>query len=572
MSPQLVVGANGNVTVIWLSGGGANSLKSVTKAGDALTWGVQQDVSVLGQDAAEPRLRVDPLGNAMVIFRRSNGTNTVIQSAIRLAGVDAWSSPQTVSAPLQNAGSPDLAFDALGTATAVWRRFDGVNFIAQTATRSGTAWGPPQDLSAPGRDAAAPRVGVDDAGNAVAVWQRADDANLIRVQVAERPASTGTWGPARDLSGPGGNASDPVVVVESNGNATVLWLRADASGSTVQTTYRPVGGDWTEPQALSRAGTNADQVAVVANPGGGVTAVWRAGGHIQTAGMAATGAWGPVQDLSPPAAPAAEPAVAINAAGETAVTWRTDGSPSTIQLVTRSPGGGWSAPRGVSPGARTADAAQVGLDGSGNGAVTWLESDGANPVVHVAGLDATGPTLLGVVVPPEGNAGEPVEMLAAAFDVWSGPATPPAWTFGNGRTGTGDFVAPIFPRPGRYSVTVRSRDTAGVETSTQRFITIKPLTVRRLKLSCDSPAADGICPVRSRFQLSHSATVTFTIRNAKGRVVGKVTRKAEGGPNDFGLPRKLGRRPWAAGRYRVVVQARVGGARSATRSAVVAVR
>jgi hypothetical protein len=48
----------------------------------------------------------------------------------------AWLAPQDLSAAGQNAFNPEVAVDAQGNAIAVWRRFDGTNFIVQAAVRA----------------------------------------------------------------------------------------------------------------------------------------------------------------------------------------------------------------------------------------------------------------------------------------------------------------------------------------------------------------------------------------------------------------------------------------------------
>jgi hypothetical protein len=336
-------------------------------------------------------------------------------------------------------------------------------------------------------------------------------------------------------------------------------------------------GAWSAPQNVSPLGGNADQVRIAVDPAGRVTAVWRnsnvTGSVVQSATMSATGVWDAPQDLSSSAAQGSQPDLAIDSVGGVTSVWRAAGASSTtIQAANRPPGGTWTAPRDVSGGLRSPDEPHIGLDTAGNGVAVWLESDGANPLVNVAGLDAAGPVLLGVVVPPTGKAGEPIEMLAAAFDVWSGPATAPAWVFGDGRSGRGDLVSKIYRRPGRYTVTVRSADTIGNTTIVRRRIVIAPLTVKRLKIKCQEPSAPGACRVRITFRLSHDASIRLVVRTAAGHAVGTLTRKVTGGENNFVLPRRLGRKVLIEGRYRISLRARVGGAASLTRTTQVTVR
>jgi hypothetical protein len=52
---------------------------------------VAQDLSAAGQDAGFPEVTVDEQGNAIAVWSRSNGTNYIVQAAVRAAG------PQTAA-------------------------------------------------------------------------------------------------------------------------------------------------------------------------------------------------------------------------------------------------------------------------------------------------------------------------------------------------------------------------------------------------------------------------------------------------------------------------------------------
>ncbi len=64
-----------------------------------------------------------------------------------------WALPvEDVSLPGQSASDPQIAAADDGTAVAVWRRSNGTNNVIQSAARlPGGSFGPPGNLSAPGR-------------------------------------------------------------------------------------------------------------------------------------------------------------------------------------------------------------------------------------------------------------------------------------------------------------------------------------------------------------------------------------------------------------------------------------
>ena len=61
-------------------------------------------------------------GDVVAVWQRSNGANTIIEGAVRLAG-GTWQAPVELSRPGENAESPQVAIDSAGDVTAVWRRF-----------------------------------------------------------------------------------------------------------------------------------------------------------------------------------------------------------------------------------------------------------------------------------------------------------------------------------------------------------------------------------------------------------------------------------------------------------------
>src|SRR4029077_10501287 len=126
------------------------------------------------------------------------GTNSIIQAASRPAG-GVWGAPVDLSAVERNADEPRVVLDDSGNAAAIWRRYDGADFIAETASRpAGGAWDAPVPLSAPGESAEELQLDGDADGGATALWRRRNGADFI-IEGASRPAG-GSWGSAIGVS------------------------------------------------------------------------------------------------------------------------------------------------------------------------------------------------------------------------------------------------------------------------------------------------------------------------------------------------------------------------------------
>ena len=113
---------------------------------------------------------------------------------------------------------------------------------------------PPSDY------AANPHVVLDSEGNGTAVWQAGTAPTCV--ESAYRPAGEG-WGAPADLSEPElegevvpgeHDAGSPQIVVDRNGNVTVIWERyAGPNKIVLQTVNRPSGGVWTKPVDVAEA-------------------------------------------------------------------------------------------------------------------------------------------------------------------------------------------------------------------------------------------------------------------------------------------------------------------------------
>jgi hypothetical protein len=275
-SPRIGSDGAGNVVVVWreLTGETASIRAATRSAGGE--WSSSTRISVPAAATEAPELAVDRLGNAVAVWHRSNGRDSVVQAAVRPAG-GAWSSPQDVSPPGELAFNADVAVEA-GRATVVWAAMRNLRSVVRSSTRPLVgAWSPAETASDPISNAYAPRVAMDDHGNAVASWQWWDGAYLV-VQAAFRlPA--GQWAVPETLSGTGRDSSRPRLAMDAAGNALVGWLRFDGSWTRGQVTYWPSGGPWEPPHNVSERSGRVVGLQLALNRRGDGLVVWVRGGE-----------------------------------------------------------------------------------------------------------------------------------------------------------------------------------------------------------------------------------------------------------------------------------------------------
>jgi hypothetical protein len=277
--PQVAVDANSNAVFVWERYDGTNERIQARTLSAAGVRGSTQTLSAAGGDALYPQVEVDTNGNAVFAWERCcyDGTNNERIQARARSAAGTLSSTQTLSAAGQTALSAHVAVDPNGNAVFAWVRSDGTaqRFQARARSAAGTL-SSTQTLSDPGRHAYEPRVAVDVSGNAVFLWQRFDGIEN-RVQVRARSAA-GTLSSTQTLAGTG--TAIPLgaqLAVDPQGNAVVVWEHREGTAfccSRVEATVRSADSTLSLTQVLSAEGQNAQQSQVAVDPNGNAFPAW----------------------------------------------------------------------------------------------------------------------------------------------------------------------------------------------------------------------------------------------------------------------------------------------------------
>jgi hypothetical protein len=182
-------------------------------------------ISRAGQNAVDPQVAMNDVGDAALTWSRFDGTNWRVQARV-LSPAGVLSSVRTLSRTGQDAYEPQVAIDVNGNATVTWFRSDGTNYRVQARALSAAGVrSSVRTLSDAGASAFAPQMDVDAAGNVVFAWQRHDGFNY-RVQTRTVSAA-GVRGAVLTLSDANQSASSPQLAVEPGGDTIVTWHRPD---------------------------------------------------------------------------------------------------------------------------------------------------------------------------------------------------------------------------------------------------------------------------------------------------------------------------------------------------------
>lgn len=231
---KVAVNAAGDAIAIWVNATN-HSIESASRpiGGE---WSAPIAITAIGQKVRDPQIAVDPTGNGVAVWTMTDGSNDIIMAANKpLSG--AWTTPVALSAAGGDGSLPQIVVDFQGNATAVWQRSEGANTIIQSASQSfGNTWSKPENLTYTGEDASEPDLAVDYQGNIVYVWQRSDGTNSV-IQTRTKPFGQ-AWSVPVDLSIPDGNALDPHVALDAFGNAVAVWIKQTGSDSYAQAAFR----------------------------------------------------------------------------------------------------------------------------------------------------------------------------------------------------------------------------------------------------------------------------------------------------------------------------------------------
>lgn len=189
-----------------------------------LTWSSPSTLSTSMVDASDPRIVMDPAGNAAAAWLEDGVVYASYQSVNM-----SWGTSTALSNP--SASDVRLGVDESGNVTAVWLE-SGV--VKSATLPAGGSWSVATALSSSG--ASSPVISVRSNGDIVAAWVR---SGFIE---SSTQLSGGSWSLVNILSA--ADSSHPDISVGANGTAVAIWHTSAAGGNVIVSAVKTMGGAW----------------------------------------------------------------------------------------------------------------------------------------------------------------------------------------------------------------------------------------------------------------------------------------------------------------------------------------
>jgi len=380
--PQVAMDTNGNAIAVWyLSDGTRDNIWSnryVTGTG----WGTAELIETDNTgDAQFPQVAMDTNGNAIAVWFQFIPTRYEILSNRYVTGT-GWGTAELIEDNTGDACDPQIDMDTNGNAIAVWNHFGGTrNNILSNRYVTGTGWGTAELIETDNTgDAWDPQVVIDTNGNAIAVWFQFIPT---RYEILSNRYVTGTgWGTAELIEDNTGDAWDPQVVIDTNGNAIAVWYQTDGTRYNIWSNRYVTGTGWGTAELIEDNTGDAQFPQVAMDTNGNAIAVWYqfdgTRDNIWSNRYVTGTGWGTAELIETDNnGDACDPQIDMDTNGNAIAVWyQSDGTQDNIWANRYVVDAGWGTAELIETINRHARHPQVAIDTDGNAIAVWYQSDG----------------------------------------------------------------------------------------------------------------------------------------------------------------------------------------------------
>lgn len=380
-SPQIAFDGLGNAFAVWQQSDGTRYNVWANRYIPEIGWITATLIETNNAGSvSDSKVACDNFGNALVVWSQSDGTRSNIWANRYIRGI-GWDTAHLIE--FNDAGSasnPQIVINNEGDAFVIWIQSDGTRDNVW-ASRFIAGWGWATTVLIETDDAgpaSSPHVACDDAGNAIAVWSQSDGT---RKNIwANRYTAGSGWGVAALIETENaGDAFNPRVAVDGNGNAIAVWSQSDGIRDNLWANRYTANIGWSTATLIETENLgNASSPQIACDNAGNAIAIWYQRNpieHVWANRYTVGSGWGTAALLeTDDTHPAMNPQIVMDREGNAIVTWmQNDGAWCNIVANRYVYNNGWDNPTPIENINKTFDVPQIAIDQEGNIIVIWWE-------------------------------------------------------------------------------------------------------------------------------------------------------------------------------------------------------
>lgn len=287
-----------------------------------------------------------------------------------------WRTAGLIEEESGKADVPDVAMKPNGDAVILWIQEGDIENTVWAVEYSRTnGWGTPGQIGPTGfGDASNPRVALDSEGDGVAVWRQREGTgyNIWACTYTQ----SGGFGPAGPIGDSGGYATgSPMLAMNESGDAVTTWGQRKSGipgSSIIWAAVRTKTGGWAAAGPVDD-GERTFVAPVGIDAGGNAIAVWNDDNEILASRYEPGVGWSQAVLIENNSGVAYIGDVAVDTEGNATAVWQqSDGQVQSIYSNRYTLGQGWAGDQRVDPTAGLSSAeARIGMDSEGNAMAVW---------------------------------------------------------------------------------------------------------------------------------------------------------------------------------------------------------
>lgn len=266
----------GNATAVWIQYDGLQ--RSAFSRRFESTTGWQNVVLMETNDtnaAFSPRISVNRSGDAMSIWRQSDGTTLGVYSR-RYAPATGWGAVELAAAITGSSVTrAEIAINGRGNSFLVYEHtaYPLPSHIVARQHLATSSWQPQLALEIETTySAESPKIVIDDNDNAIAIWHQADGVRN-NIWINRFVANSG-WSGATLLDTSDINAQSPAITMDREGNAIAAWQHIGATFGNVWAARFDITTGWDTPVSIENNPQWSSDIQLAADGNGNIFTVW----------------------------------------------------------------------------------------------------------------------------------------------------------------------------------------------------------------------------------------------------------------------------------------------------------